>query len=68
MAAAYDGRVTVKTRELEPWHELLEAGRADERLVREANEHERPPVLGDIPPLHPRLVEALGNLGVESLY
>jgi DEAD/DEAH box helicase domain-containing protein len=55
-------------RELEPWHELLEAGRADERLVREAQEFERPPVLGDIPPLHPRLVEALGTMGVGRLY
>ena len=60
--------MAVKTRELEPWHDLLEAGRADERLVREANEHERPPVLGDIPPLHPRLVEALAATGIERLY
>jgi DEAD/DEAH box helicase domain-containing protein len=60
--------MTVQTRELEPWHDLLEAGREDQRLVREAQEHERPPVLGDIPPLHPRLVEALATMGVESLY
>ncbi|HEX8122465.1 MAG TPA: DEAD/DEAH box helicase [Solirubrobacteraceae bacterium] len=60
--------MTVQTRELEPWHDLLEAGREDHRLVREAQEHEKPPVLGDIPPLHPRLVEALAAMGVESLY
>ena len=54
--------------EQEPWSALLDAGRADERLVREAQEFERQPVLGDIPPLHPRLVEALGTMGVESLY
>ncbi|HEV2815284.1 MAG TPA: DEAD/DEAH box helicase [Solirubrobacteraceae bacterium] len=55
-------------REIEPWQELLDAGREDQRLVREAHEHERPPVLGDIPPLHPRLVEALGAMGISSLY
>ena len=37
---ARDGR---QTREIEPWDALLEAGRADERLVREATEHARPP-------------------------
>ena len=35
--------------EIEPWADLLQAGRDDERLVREASEHERPPVLADIP-------------------
>ena len=54
--------------EAEPWTELLDAGRADERLVREAQEFERDPVLRDIPPLHPRLVEALGANGIASLY
>jgi DEAD/DEAH box helicase domain-containing protein len=57
------------TRRIEPWEELLEAGRADERLVREAAEHERPPELVDIPDgLHPLLVEALGRMGIEALY
>jgi DEAD/DEAH box helicase domain-containing protein len=55
-------------REIEPWQELLDAGRDDERLVREAQEHERPPVLADVPPLHPKLVEALGGMGIEQLY
>ena len=58
----------VHTREIEPWADLLQAGRDDERLVREAQEHERPPVLDDIPDgLHPRLVEALNGLGIEQL-
>jgi DEAD/DEAH box helicase domain-containing protein len=56
------------TREIEPWQELLDAGRADERLVREAQEFEKPPVLGDVPPLHPKLVDALRGMGVERLY
>ena len=57
------------TREIEPWAGLLEAGREDERLVREASEHERPPQLEPIPDgLHPRLVEALGTVGIDALY
>ncbi len=60
--------MVVQTHDIEPWQELLEAGRSDERLVREAQEFERPPVLGDIPPLHPKLLEALRGMGVESLY
>ena len=60
--------MAVQTREIEPWAELLDAGREDQRLVREAQEHERPPVLGDIPPLHPSLLAALERMGVASLY
>lgn len=57
------------TREIEPWHALLEAGRADERLVREAAEHPREPVLEELPEgLHPRLVDALSSVGVDALY
>ena len=57
------------TREIEPWADLLQAGRDDERLVREAQEHERPPVYADIPDgVHPRLIEALNGLGIEQLY
>jgi DEAD/DEAH box helicase domain-containing protein len=43
----------------EPWADLLAAGRADERLVREAYEGARAPVLADLPPLDPRLLAAL---------
>jgi DEAD/DEAH box helicase domain-containing protein len=60
--------VPVQTHEIEPWQALLDAGREDERLVREAQEFERDAIVGDIPPLHPRLVEALSAMGVESLY
>ena len=57
------------TRQAEPWDDLLEAGRADERLVREATEGVRAPVLADIPDdLHPKLREALARQGVEQLY
>ncbi|HEV2061579.1 MAG TPA: DEAD/DEAH box helicase, partial [Solirubrobacteraceae bacterium] len=52
----------------EPWHRLLDAGREDERLVREAQEFERDAVLADIPPLHPKVVDALRAMGVERLY
>jgi DEAD/DEAH box helicase domain-containing protein len=57
------------TRETEPWAALLQAGRDDERLVREANEHERPPILEPLPEgLHPSLVGALSNQGIDALY
>jgi DEAD/DEAH box helicase domain-containing protein len=62
------GRVAVTDRRAEPWDALLEAGRADERLVREATEGARRPVLRDLPPLHPKLLEALDGLGIEELY
>jgi DEAD/DEAH box helicase domain-containing protein len=60
--------MAVKTRQAEPWDALLDAGRADERLVREAAEHERPPVLAEVPPLHPKLVAALREQGIEELF
>jgi DEAD/DEAH box helicase domain-containing protein len=60
--------VAIQTRHAEPWDELLEAGRADERLVREAHEHERPPVLAELPPLHPKLLDALRAHGIEDLF
>ena len=57
------------TRQTEPWSGLLDAGRADERLVREAYEGARPPRLADIPPdLHPKLLEGLEHAGIEQLY
>src|SRR3712207_8232526 len=69
MRATYHAKqVAVKTRQPEPWDGLLEAGRADERLVREAAEHERPPVLEGMPPLHPLLVDALRAQGIEELF
>ncbi|MEZ5120344.1 MAG: DEAD/DEAH box helicase [Solirubrobacterales bacterium] len=43
----------------EPWAELLAAGRADGRLVREDYEGARRAVLEPPPPLHPQLLEKL---------
>ena len=61
--------MAIVEREAEPWDARLEAGRADERLVREAAEHERPPELAEIPDgLHPKLVRALTSVGVDALY
>ncbi|TML97841.1 MAG: DEAD/DEAH box helicase [Actinobacteria bacterium] len=56
------------TRQRHPWTDLLDSGRSDERLVREAFEGGTPARLVDPPPLHPRLLEALARTGVEQLY
>jgi len=54
---------------VEPWSALLDAGRGDERLVREAFEGARAAHLAPIPDdLHPTLAAALRRNGVESLY
>ena len=53
----------------QPWSALLDAGRADDRLVREAFEGARTAVLAPLPDtLHPRLLEALRSAGIERLY
>jgi DEAD/DEAH box helicase domain-containing protein len=57
------------TRRIEPWSALLEAGRADERLVREAFEGAREPDVVPVPgDLHPALLEALDRVGIDGLY
>src|SRR6188472_2799889 len=57
------------TRRLEPWSDLLEAGRADERLVREAYEGAREPRLEPIPAdLHPAVRDGLSRAGIDRLY
>src|SRR4051795_2933420 len=56
------------TRQRHPWTDLLDAGREDERLVREAFEGGTPPRLVGAPPLHPKLLAALERAGVEQLY
>ena len=57
------------TRTTEPWSALLDAGRTDERLVREAYEGARPPRFATVPAdLHPALVDGLRTAGVEQLY
>src|SRR3954470_991445 len=53
----------------EPWSALLEAGRSDDRLVREAYEGARAPVFGDPPDdLHPTVAQGLANAGIDALY
>jgi DEAD/DEAH box helicase domain-containing protein len=55
-------------RVVEPWSGLLDAGRADGRLVREANEGPGRATLVDRPELRPEVIEALDRLGIEQLY
>ena len=56
-------------REIEPWTELLDEARADQRLVGEAFEHARRAQLVALPgELHPRLLAALHHAGVDELY
>jgi DEAD/DEAH box helicase domain-containing protein len=58
-----------KDRQRAPWSGLLDAGRADGRLVREAREGPGQATLTDVPPaLHPDVRGALGQLGVQQLY
>jgi DEAD/DEAH box helicase domain-containing protein len=60
---------TIKTRELEPWTELLDAARGGELLVGESFEWARPGRGLELPPeLHPDLAAALRASGVTELY
>jgi DEAD/DEAH box helicase domain-containing protein len=53
----------------EPWTALLDEGREDARLVRQAFEGARAPVLVPLPDgLNPSLVQGLAAAGIESLY
>jgi DEAD/DEAH box helicase domain-containing protein len=53
----------------DPWWPTLEAGREDDRLVREAFEPARPARTAPIPGgLHPRLLDGLAHRGIEQLY
>jgi DEAD/DEAH box helicase domain-containing protein len=62
------GRVAV-TRQTEPWSALLEAGRSDDRLVREAFEGARAPRFAEPPgDLHPTVAQALATAGIDELY
>jgi DEAD/DEAH box helicase domain-containing protein len=57
------------TREIEPWDELLQAGRDDDRLVMQAAQNRRPPRAVAIPDaLHPDVVAALEGRGIERLW
>src|SRR3954449_431306 len=53
----------------EPWSALLDAGRSDNRLVREAYEGARAAVFADLPAdLHPTVAQGLANAGIDQLY
>jgi DEAD/DEAH box helicase domain-containing protein len=59
----------VATAAAEPWRALLDEGREDERLVRQAFEGARSPVLAPLPSdLHPTLLKGLRSAGVSELY
>jgi len=54
---------------IEPWDELLEAGRADERLVHESRRRSQSAATEPLPDdLHPAVRDALEASGVGSLY
>ncbi|MEA2320030.1 MAG: box helicase protein, partial [Solirubrobacteraceae bacterium] len=56
-------------RRTEPWSGLLDAGRADDRLVREAYEGAREPRFAPIPAdLHPAVRKGLERAGITELY
>jgi DEAD/DEAH box helicase domain-containing protein len=59
----------VVTREIEPWDDLLEAGRTDERLVTQSAVHARKPRAVAIPAeLHPKVSDALRARGIDQLW
>ena len=56
-------------RDIEPWDALLDAGRADERLVRQASQHAREPDMTALPDdLHPDVRAALSKRGIDFLW
>ncbi|HEY2397493.1 MAG TPA: DEAD/DEAH box helicase [Solirubrobacteraceae bacterium] len=56
-------------RRIEPWSALLDAGREDGRLVREAREGPgRARLVTPPPELHPEVLAALGRQQIEQLY
>jgi DEAD/DEAH box helicase domain-containing protein len=56
-------------RDVEPWDELLAAGREDERLVMQAAQNRRPARAVALPEeLHPDVADALRARGVERLW
>src|ERR687894_3328374 len=56
-------------RDIEPWDALLQAGREDERLVRQAAQHPRAARAGELPDeLHPQVADALRARGTGQLW
>src|SRR3954465_14790814 len=59
----------VVVRDIEPWDELLEAGRTDERLVTQSAVNARPGREAPIPDeLHPAVADALRARGIERVW
>ena len=59
----------VVVRDIEPWDELLEAGRTDDRLVTQSAVNARPGHEAPIPDeLHPEVADALHGRGIERLW
>jgi DEAD/DEAH box helicase domain-containing protein len=59
----------VVVRDIEPWDALLEAGRADERLVRQAMVNAREPDMVPLPDeLHPDVAAGLRGRGIDFLW
>src|SRR3954452_10828658 len=57
------------TRRIEPWSDLLGAGRGQRRRAREASEGSREPQLEPIPAdLHPAVRQGLQRAGIDALY
>src|SRR5438874_6067065 len=68
-ASALLSQPVAKERQTEPWSAMLDAGRADGRLVREAREGPGGARLAEPPAeLHPQVREALERIGIERLY
>ncbi|HEX6023641.1 MAG TPA: DEAD/DEAH box helicase [Solirubrobacter sp.] len=56
-------------RNTEPWDALLDAGRADERLVRQESQNAREPQMTELPAdLHPDVIGALRKRGIDFLW
>ena len=56
-------------RDIEPWDQLLEAGREDERLVMQTAQNPRPPQEIAIPgELHTEVADALRERGIDRLW
>ena len=62
-------KAVATTEQREPWSELLDVGREDARLVREALEGARRAVTEPIPAdLHPAVRDGLARVGIDALY
>jgi DEAD/DEAH box helicase domain-containing protein len=68
IASTISGSLAVDRRK-EPWSALLDAGRNDGRLVREARHGAGPANHAQLPPeLHQKVLDGLHRIGIERLY